>query len=60
MPEAVIVEALRSPFARGKMGKGELSGIHPVLLLGQLQKAVIERAGLEPGDVEQVIGAAGL
>ena len=56
MPEAVIVEALRSPFARGKMGKGELSGIHPVVLLGQLQKAVIERAGLEPGDVEQVIG----
>ncbi|MCZ6463355.1 MAG: steroid 3-ketoacyl-CoA thiolase, partial [Proteobacteria bacterium] len=56
MPEAVIVEALRSPFARGKMGKGELSGIHPVVLLGQLQKAVIERAGLEPADVEQVIG----
>ena len=29
MPEAVIIEALRTPIARGKMGKGELSGLHP-------------------------------
>ena len=33
MREAVIVEALRSPIARGKLGKGALSGIHPAKLL---------------------------
>ena len=56
MPEAVIVEALRSPIARGKMGKGSLSGIHPANLLGTLQQAVVDRSGIDPAMVEQVIG----
>jgi acetyl-CoA C-acetyltransferase len=56
MSEAVIVEALRSPIARGKAGKGSLSGIHPAHLLGTLQQAVVERAGIEAVEVEQVIG----
>ena len=56
MSEAVIVEALRSPIARGKMGKGGLSGIHPATLLGTLQQAVVDRSGIEPEQVEQVIG----
>ena len=46
MSEAVIVEALRSPIARGKMGKGGLSGIHPARLLGTLQQAVVDRVEL--------------
>jgi acetyl-CoA C-acetyltransferase len=56
MREAVIVEAVRTPIARGKMGKGELSGIHPVKLLGRVQRAVVEKAGIDPGDVEQIVG----
>ena len=56
MREAVIVEALRTPIARGKMGRGGLSGIHPANLLGTVQQAVVERAGIDPADVEQVIG----
>ncbi len=56
MREAVIVEAVRSPIARGKMGKGGLSGIHPANLLAKLQQAVVERAGIPAADVEQVIG----
>ncbi len=56
MREAVIVEALRTPIARGKMGRGGLSGIHPANLLGTVQQAVVERAGIDPVDVEQVIG----
>lgn len=56
MSEAVIVEALRSPIARGKMGKGGLSGLHPAHLLGTLQQAVVDRAGIDPEWVEQVIG----
>ncbi len=56
MREAVIVEALRTPIAKGKMGRGGLSGIHPANLLGTVQQAVVERAGIDPADVEQVIG----
>ena len=55
MREAVIVEALRTPIGKGKMGRGGLSGIHPAKLLGTGQQAVVERAGIEPKDVEQVI-----
>ena len=56
MREAVIVEALRSPIARGKVGRGELSNLHPAVLLGKVQRAVVERAGIEPAEVEQIIG----
>ncbi|MFQ5514557.1 MAG: steroid 3-ketoacyl-CoA thiolase [Myxococcota bacterium] len=56
MGEAVIVEALRTPIGRGKAGKGALSGMHPAALLGRVQEAVIDRVGLDPGQVEQIIG----
>ena len=56
MPEAVIVEALRTPIARGKPGKGHLSAFHPAQLLGRVQDGVVERAGIDPGDIEQVVG----
>ncbi len=56
MPEAVIVEALRTPIGRGKMGKGDLSGLHAAQLLGKVQRGLIDKAGIEPGDVDQVIG----
>ncbi|MBW2240953.1 MAG: steroid 3-ketoacyl-CoA thiolase [Deltaproteobacteria bacterium] len=56
MPEAVIVEALRTPIGRGKMGKGDLSGLHAAQLLGKIQRGLIEKAGIEPGDVDQIFG----
>ncbi len=56
MPEAVIVEAVRTPIGKGKAGKGDLSSFHPATLLGMAQKAVVERAGIEPGLVEQIVG----
>ena len=56
MRESVIVEAQRTPIARGKMGRGELSGLHAAQLLGRLQKGLVEKAGLDPSDVEQIIG----
>jgi acetyl-CoA C-acetyltransferase len=55
MPEAVIVEALRSPIARGKKIKGDLSGFHPAALLGKVFDGVVEKAGIDPDLVEQVI-----
>ena len=56
MRESVIVEALRTPIARGKMGRGELSGFHPAELLAKVQYGLCERAGIEPIEVEQVVG----
>ena len=56
MSEAVIVEAVRTPIARGKMIKGDLSGVHAANLLRKVQTAVCERAGVPTKDVEQVIG----
>jgi acetyl-CoA C-acetyltransferase len=56
MRESVIVEALRTPIARGKMGKGDLCGFHPAQLLAKVQYGLCERAGLDPREVEQVVG----
>ena len=56
MREAVIVEALRTPIGRGKPIKGELSAFHPTKLLACVQEAVVDRAGIDPGLVEQIVG----
>jgi acetyl-CoA C-acetyltransferase len=53
MAEVVIVEAARTPI--GRRGGG-LSGVHPAELLGHIQRAVIERAGIDPAAVDQVVG----
>src|SRR5437870_319147 len=53
MTDVVIVEAVRSPI--GRRGGG-LSSLHPAELLGRVQKAAIERAGIDPSVVEQVVG----
>ncbi|MFN8543375.1 MAG: steroid 3-ketoacyl-CoA thiolase [Candidatus Binatia bacterium] len=56
MREAVIIEALRTPIGRGKSVKGVLSGFHPAELLGNMQNAVVEKAGIAPALVEQIVG----
>ncbi|QIK76145.1 steroid 3-ketoacyl-CoA thiolase [Nocardioides piscis] len=53
MPEAVIVEAVRTPVGRRN---GALAGLHPTELLGLAQAELLERAGLDPASVGQVIG----
>jgi acetyl-CoA C-acetyltransferase len=53
MSEVVIVAAGRSPI--GRRG-GALSGLHPASLLAQVQRAVVERAGIDPGQIGQVVG----
>ena len=53
MGTAVIVEAVRTPI--GRRG-GALSGLHAAEILGAAQTAVLDRAGVEGGAVEQVAG----
>jgi acetyl-CoA acyltransferase len=52
MRDAVIVGAVRTPV--GRRGGG-LSGVHPVDLSAHVLRALAERAGFEPRDVEDVI-----
>ncbi|MGH2739569.1 MAG: thiolase family protein [Actinomycetota bacterium] len=52
MREAVIVEAVRSPVGRKD---GKLSGWHPVDLLAEVLKALVERSGIDPSQVEDNI-----
>jgi acetyl-CoA acetyltransferase family protein len=54
--EVVIVEAVRTPIGRGHPEKGYYKDTHPNELLGKCFTEVIERAGIEPGAVEDVIG----
>lgn len=56
MAEAVIVEAQRTAIARGKKIKGDLSGFHPAALLGAVMDGVIDKSGIDPALVEQIIG----
>ncbi len=56
MREAVIIEALRTPIARGKAIRGDLSAFHPAKLLGLVQAGVLEKAGVEAEEVEQIVG----
>ena len=53
MTNIVIVDAVRTPI--GKRGGG-LSTLHPAEVLGAVQKAIIERIGIDPALVGQVVG----
>ena len=53
MEDVYIVEAVRSPI--GKRGKG-LAGLMPADLLGAVQKAALDRSGIAPERIGQVIG----
>jgi acetyl-CoA C-acetyltransferase len=49
----VVVEAVRTPVGKRN---GGFAGIHPAELLGVVQRAVLERSGIDPEAVEQVVG----
>ena len=53
MGKPVIVEAVRTPIGKRN---GWLSGLMAVEILRHVQVQVIERAGIEPGAVDEIIG----
>ena len=53
MRDVFIVEAARSVL--GRRGKG-LSTLHPAELLGRVQKAALDRSGIAPEAIGQIIG----
>ncbi|WP_372343213.1 acetyl-CoA C-acyltransferase [Streptomyces sp. KL116D] len=56
MRDAVIVEAVRTPVGKGRPGAGALSGTHPVQLLAHTLRTLVDRAGIDPALVDDVIG----
>ncbi|MEJ8279442.1 thiolase family protein [Pseudonocardia spirodelae] len=57
---AVIVDAVRSPMGKGRAPRdgrpgGALSSLHPAELLGQVLSALVNRTGINPGLVEDVV-----
>jgi acetyl-CoA acetyltransferase len=60
MNSAVIVDAVRSPLAKGRAADGDrlggaLSRLHPVELLSQVFSQLFERNGIDPATVDDVI-----
>jgi acetyl-CoA C-acetyltransferase len=53
MANPVIVEAVRTPIGKRN---GALSGLHAAELLGAAQVELVKRAGIDPAEVEQVVG----
>jgi acetyl-CoA C-acetyltransferase len=52
MTDVVIIEAVRTPVGRRN---GGLAGVHPVDLLGTALTEVIDRSGIDPSEVGQVV-----
>jgi acetyl-CoA acyltransferase len=60
MRDAVIVDAVRSPMTKGKAARngrpgGAMSDLHPVELLGQTLKALVDRNDFDPAEVDDLI-----
>src|SRR5213592_3351418 len=53
--EVVIVEAARTPIGRGHEEKGYYKDVHPSNLLARTFKEVIDRTGIDPAQVEDVV-----
>lgn len=57
MSAAVIVDAVRTPLAKGKPG-GAYADIHPVDLHAATLRALVDRTGIDPAVVDDVISGA--
>ena len=53
MSDVVVVEAVRSPLGKRK---GGLSAVHAHQLLGHVQKELVDRVGIDPKEIGQVVG----
>ena len=53
MSNVVIVDAVRTPIGKRN---GGLSTMHPAETLGLVQKALVDRTGIDPAEVGQIVG----
>lgn len=59
MTAALVVDAVRTPFGRGRPD-GALRGVHPVDLLAGVLTELVQRHGVDPVQVEDVIAGCGI
>jgi len=57
MTDAVIVDAVRTPIGKGKPN-GTLAGVHPVDLHAHALRSLVERTGVDPARIDDVISGA--
>jgi acetyl-CoA C-acetyltransferase len=55
MPEAWIIDAVRTPRGIGKVGKGALADQHPQIIGAAVLRAIAERNDLDTADVDDII-----
>jgi len=55
MPEALIIDACRTPRGIGKQGKGALADMHPQHLAATVLKALAERNNINTAEVDDII-----
>ncbi|MCU1692809.1 MAG: thiolase family protein [Frankiales bacterium] len=60
LASAVLVDAVRSPMGKGKRASagrpgGALSTLHAVDLLAQVLRGLVDRTGIDPGSVDDVL-----
>jgi len=55
MPEALIIDACRTPRGIGKVGKGALADFHPQHLAATVLKALAERNNLKTDEVDDIV-----
>ena len=55
MPDALIIDACRTPRGIGKPGKGALAHLHPQHLGRTVLEALVERNGFDTADVDDVV-----
>jgi len=55
MPDALIIDACRTPRGIGKQGKGALAHLHPQHLASTVLAALVERNGFDTADVDDVV-----
>lgn len=55
MPQALIIDACRTPRGIGRVGKGALADIHPQQLAATVLKALAERNDLNTAEVDDIV-----
>ncbi|MEQ8801382.1 thiolase family protein [Haliea sp.] len=54
METAYIIDAIRTPMAKGKAG-GAFDQMHPIELLSQTLQALVSRNDIDPGEIDDVL-----
>jgi len=55
MPDALIIDACRTPRGIGKQGKGALAHLHPQHLASTVLAALVVRNGFDTADVDDIV-----